>query len=49
MERSANRVRVIPYGVNGRLTWAEVAASESLNPGGAADQTLVEWVIPMTR
>jgi hypothetical protein len=49
VEPSANRVRVVPYGVNGRLTWADVAASESLNPGKAADQTLVEWVIPMTR
>ena len=25
VERSANRVRVIPYGVHGRLTWGEVA------------------------
>ena len=49
VEPSANRVRVVPYGVHGRLTWADMAASESLTAGAASDQRLVEWVIPMTR
>jgi hypothetical protein len=49
VEGSANRVRIVPYGVHGRLTWAEVAASESFRSAGAADQGFVEWVIPMTR
>jgi uncharacterized membrane protein HdeD (DUF308 family) len=49
VERSANRVRIVPYGVHGRLTWADMAASESLTAGPASDQRLVEWVIPMTR
>jgi len=45
VERSANRVRVIPYGVHGRLAWRDVAASERLRRAG--DDALVEWVVPM--
>ena len=41
-------VRVLPYGVHGRLRWADVAASASLR-SGRADESLVEWTIPMTR
>ena len=48
VEPSANRVRVIPYGVHGRLTWGELASSDSLRSAGATDQTFVEWVVPMT-
>ena len=46
VERSANRVRLIPYGVRGRLTWGEIAASESPRAPGA-NQDFVEWVVPM--
>ena len=46
VERSANRVRVIPYGVHGRLTWRDVASSDRLRSAG--DDALVEWVVPMT-
>ena len=46
VERSANRVRVIPYGVHGRLTWGELAASASLRPTDI--RTPVEWVVPMS-
>jgi uncharacterized membrane protein HdeD (DUF308 family) len=48
VERSANRVRVIPYGVHGRLTWGDFASSERLR-AGADDTALVEWVVPMVR
>lgn len=47
VERSANGVRVIPYGVHGRLTWGDLASSESLR-AGAGDKAFVEWVVPMT-
>jgi hypothetical protein len=47
VEPSANRVRLIPYGVNGRLTWDEVAHSNSLVAAGVAGATPVEWVVPM--
>ncbi len=47
VEASANRVRLIPYGVHGRLTWGEIASSENLRASAGTDQTLVEWVLPM--
>ena len=46
VEPSANRVRLIPYGVYGRLTWRDIAASERVR-GGAADTGFVEWTVPM--
>ena len=49
VESSANRVRVVPYGVRGRLTWAEVATSTSVRPGNTPDDGFVEWIIPMSR
>ena len=48
VESSAGRVRIIPYGVHGRLSWKEMGASPNLR-AGAADDAFVEWVIPMTR
>lgn len=48
VERTANRVRVIPYGVHGRLTWRDVASSDRLRPSEGADSP-VEWVVPMAR
>jgi hypothetical protein len=47
VEPSANRVRLIPYGVNGRLTWRDFGASPGLRPPDA-DQSPVEWIVPMT-
>ncbi|HET7220690.1 MAG TPA: metallophosphoesterase [Vicinamibacterales bacterium] len=49
VEPSRNRVRLIPYGVNGRLTWRDLAASDPLRvrAGVADDRALVEWVVPM--
>jgi 3',5'-cyclic AMP phosphodiesterase CpdA len=46
VEPSANRVRLIPYGVHGRLTWAELASSEN-QPAASSDRSAVEWVVPM--
>ena len=45
VEPSANRVRIIPYGVHGRLSWDDVASSAGTD---SPDQRLVEWVVPMT-
>jgi hypothetical protein len=47
VERSTNRLRLIPYGVNGRLRWREIAASERLRANGLAEGALVEWAVPM--
>ena len=46
VEPSSNRVRVIPYGVNGRLTWNDLTSSDALR-AGAADGATVEWVVEM--
>jgi uncharacterized membrane protein HdeD (DUF308 family) len=48
VEPSANRVRVIPYGVHGRLTWGELGASASLRTPGVTDRAPIEWIVPMT-
>jgi hypothetical protein len=47
VEPSAGRVRLLPYGVYGRLRWKEVA--HSAHPVGrpVADDELVEWMIRM--
>ncbi len=47
VERSLNRVRLIPYGVHGRLTWSDVASSDSLRAAGVTGGAAVEWVVPM--
>jgi 3',5'-cyclic AMP phosphodiesterase CpdA len=48
VEPSRDRVRLIPHGVHGRLTWDDFASSDSLRRSGATDRDLVEWVVPMT-
>ena len=47
VEPSSNRIRLWPYGVNGRLRWRDLAhspLSSSLNDG---EQAFVEWIVPM--
>ena len=44
VEPSANRVRLIPFGVHGRLAMGDVAVSESLRAGSS---TSLEWIVPM--
>ena len=46
VERSTGRVRLIPYGIHGRLKWTDLAHSAHLPPAGV-DPTLVEWIVPM--
>ncbi|HVH25959.1 MAG TPA: metallophosphoesterase [Vicinamibacterales bacterium] len=47
VERSSNRVRILPYGVHGRLRWDEMASSEGRRSSTITDQPFVEWVVPM--
>ena len=49
VESSANRVRVVPYGVHGRLTWADLARSATLQSTHPDGQTFVEWEVATTR
>jgi 3',5'-cyclic AMP phosphodiesterase CpdA len=49
VEPSANRVRVLPWGVHGRLTWGDLQVGPGVLPPGASADTPVEWVVPMGR
>ena len=42
VEPSASRVRILPYGVHGRLRWRDLASSRTGDNDG-----YVEWIIPM--
>jgi uncharacterized membrane protein HdeD (DUF308 family) len=48
VERSANRVRIIPYGVHGRLAWRDFARSPGLTASTSVDDP-AEWIVPMNR
>jgi hypothetical protein len=48
VEPSLNRVRLIPYGVHGRLTWREFGLSGESRANGGTDPSLAEWIVPMT-
>ena len=47
VEPSQGRVRLVPYGVHGRLRWSELQASSDLLPRADAVDDLVEWIVPM--
>ncbi len=49
VERSTRHIRLRPYGIHGRLTWGDLASSESIRPPGATRATAVEWSVPMAR
>jgi hypothetical protein len=43
VEPSTGRVRLRPYGIDGRLRWADLQTSPELRPPGAAPEDPVEW------
>ena len=43
VEPSSGRVRLRPYGINGRLRWADLQTSPGLRPAGVAPEDPVEW------
>jgi hypothetical protein len=47
VEPSAGRVRMRPYGVDGRLRWSALQASPGLIPAGTSPDDLVEWTVPI--
>lgn len=47
VEVSQNRLRIIPHGIYGRLTWAEIEKSEGVKPVNVPDTALAEWVFPL--
>lgn len=47
VEPSEKRIRLLPYGVHGRLSWADLATSGSVRPAGVPADAPVEWVVAM--
>jgi len=47
VEPSKNRVRVLPWGVHGRLRWSDFQKSPALVPAGIDETAPAEWIIPM--
>ena len=48
VEPSTGRVRLRPYGINGRLRWVDLQASPELQPVGVGPEDPVEWSLPLT-
>jgi hypothetical protein len=48
VESSANRVRLIPHGVHGRLRWSDLQMSAGVRPADAPPDAFVEWLVEMT-
>jgi 3',5'-cyclic AMP phosphodiesterase CpdA len=47
LEPSSGRVRLRPYGVDGRLRWADLQTSPGLRPAGVAADEPVEWSLAL--
>jgi uncharacterized membrane protein HdeD (DUF308 family) len=43
VERSQNRVRLMPYGVGGRLLWRDIQVGGNVRPADAGDDDFVEF------
>ena len=49
LEPSKNRIRLIPYGVHGRLRWNEMELSPSAVSPSARPEEFVEWSVPLSQ
>ena len=47
IERSAGRVRLLPYGVHGRLRWRDLTRSSTISTGVGGADDFAEWVLPL--
>ena len=47
VEKSLNRIRLIPYGINGQLKWSDFEYGGNVKPEKASNTDLAEWVLPM--
>ena len=47
MEKSRNRIRLIPYGIHGQLRWSDFEYDGMTKPANADEDSFVEWVLPM--
>ena len=49
VEPSAGRVRLLPYGVHGRLRWRDFSRSRVITAASGTADDLAEWIVPMPR
>lgn len=49
VEPARGVIRLVPYGVHGRLRWNDLEASPEALPAPARRDAPVEWVVPMAR
>jgi hypothetical protein len=47
VEPSTNRVRLLPWGVHGRLRWSDLETSVGLRPAGISADLPVEWIFEL--
>ena len=47
VEPSRRRIRLLPYGVHGRLTWSDLGTSRGLRPAHTPAEAPSEWVVEM--
>lgn len=47
VEKSMNRVRLIPYGIHGQLRWSDLEYGGMGKPESASKDDLVEWTLSM--
>jgi hypothetical protein len=47
VEKSRNRIRLIPYGIHGQLRWNDFEYGGDVKPASAHDDGFAEWVLPM--
>jgi len=47
VEASKSRIRLLPYGVHGRLRWRDLSRSAVLNAAIGGRDDFVEWILPM--
>jgi len=47
VEKSRNRIRLIPYGVHGQLRWSDLEYGGMGKPASADGKDFVEWTFSM--
>jgi hypothetical protein len=47
VERSTGRVRLLPYGVHGRLRWRDLARSSTISTASGGPDGFAEWTVAM--
>jgi hypothetical protein len=47
VETSKGRIRLLPYGVHGRLRWRDLSRSAVLSAAIGGRDDFVEWILPM--